>query len=95
MEVVGITTGTKYKIKRLNFGERNKILDESSIADPETGVIRLMSGTMRALYIHYGITKPKLSLEDIAKLDETEGQQLFIAIRNYCFAPLESLQQRS
>lgn len=89
-EIVGCVTGNKYKIKRLNFGERNRVLDESSTQDPDTGLIKLKTGTMRMLYIQLGVTEPKLSVDNINALPEAEGQQIAIEVRKLSTAPLES-----
>jgi len=95
MEIVGIVTGKKYKIRAVTFGERNAILDEISLGDSESGKVKIRPGLARSMYIKVGVTSPKLDDKQIDKLPETEGNQIYNAILALTKAPLESSPRQS
>jgi len=95
MEITGVVTKKKYKIRALTFGERNEILDEISLGDSETGKVKIRPGLARIMYIERGVVSPKLDKKQINALPEAEGNQLYNAILGLTKAPLESSPQQS
>lgn len=72
----------EYTIKKFTFGNRNEILDQTSVVDANDRM-RMLSGTLRRLTIKLGVVKPKLSEEKIDAMDDQHGQKLFSAIQEF------------
>ena len=77
-----------FKVRGLKFGERNRILDECSFIDPNTGKMYVKTGTMRFLTLKYGIVSPKLSDKQIEDLPEPIAVKLYNRILKETGVPL-------
>ena len=78
----------EFKVRGLKFGERNRILDECSFIDPNTGKMYVKTGTMRFLTLKYGIISPKLSDKQINELPESIAIELYNRILRETGVPL-------
>lgn len=86
----------KYVIKKFTFGEANEIIDLSTSIDERT----FMPVTKASLFRLYNIVKGAklvekdksrmLTREEVEAMDESEGVQLFNAIRRFNQVPLSS-----
>jgi len=76
--------GVKYTLKKFKYGQRNKILDQTTILG-ETGQIHMLTGTLRHLTTKFGCLKngKELTDEEIEDLDDQHGAKLFGAIQEF------------
>jgi len=74
--VLEMSEKKKYKVKPLNFGERNDILDQTLYLDEENKT-RLARGIERFLTLRFGIVEPKLTDDQIKNLDEKLASELY------------------
>jgi len=80
----------QYKVKPLTFGDRNAIMDETTVMD-DKGRMRILTGTQRRLTIKHGVLKPdgkELTDEEIEKLDEPLGIELYRLVLKESRIPL-------
>jgi len=76
--------GVKYTLKKFKYGQRNTILDETTIVG-ETGQLRMLTGTLRHLTTKFGALKDgkEMTDEEIKDMDDQHGAKLFSAIQKF------------